>query len=1039
MPPCWRGQSGSTLQVWNFNTSANPAAPESGSNPYGAASSTATPGLGAGGWIGSLTLFGTNQGVWDLGRNGTLGLSIPNAPVTAGAWKYISVQVTQYRDGVYNANAAVTIPGATLISSQTLTNRILTNTLGQVRARWIVVQSLWLMDPSPASESITITAGFNSSAIDQVVVDTLSASRDSGDVFAPCWRGQSGTTHANWSFHNANNPAAPELKNNPGTPSANISVPPTGLGLGWLQNVSVLGCRRGLWDLGVGGTITLEIPETPGGGTSYRYVRVQVVEYQEEGTYAGPAQVAVAGGVQIGSMREQFLEGNIFGGAWVTHETLWRVAPSPASETITITGGVTGALVDQVTVDTLSLSFVCSPNLIVSADAGSCDRANVTWTVPAVDGCIVTSVVCSPPLGSTFPVGTTPVRCLTFDAEGGTNVCDFTVTVNDTQPPVAVPPANMIVAATAGSCGANVSFSATAQDNCPGATVTCTPASGSLFPLGVTTVSCVATDAALNVSATSTFTVRVVDFTGDVAAPCWRGATNATFQQWAFSTGATEVAPERKTNANVGLLEATVVPGPLSLGWQDQLAGWGCRQGYWDLGIAGTINLQIPDLAGSATAYRYVRVQVTQFYQEGTYDAPVSVTMAGATQVGALVATSIEVNGFGGEWVVYQTIWKVASVTDSQSVLLTAGVAGALVDQVAVDTLTLEPPVCPENIVANADAGLCAKTGVTWTVPTADGCVIQAVNDVPASGSTFNVGVTPVVRKVKDAEGQTNTCGFTVTIIDNQPPVISAVAVTQAQPFVGSVNIKDCANPAVQGVVNIAVTATDSCPLAPPTVVLTNGGVGEAAVFVSASSGVFYYTWPVTAATANGTWTATVAAADSANVTTGGFTVCVNTMQVAGQLELQAFLGTSTVPAHSRPVIFVATQVTPLATNILKSWTLTLTNNSGAIFDYTLTEVPAATTHVSAKTAWNLRRKVAVTFVGPSGAANFIGASMLLSGDISANHDDKVNSLDRNVLLGQWGRPAPGNAAADMNGDGNVNTLDRTRLLSTWGTAGDSP
>lgn len=882
MPPCWRGQSGTTLQVWDFDTGANPAAPTAGENAYGASSAAATLGLGAGGWISSLTLFGTNQGVWDLGRNGTLTLLVPNAPVVAGAWKLVSVEVSQYRDAIYNANAAVTIPGATLVSTQTVTNQVLTNNLGAARASWVVVRSLWLIDPSPAAETITITGGFNGAAIDQVVVDTLSTSSDSGDVFAPCWRRLPGTTYANWSFHNNTSPASPELKTNPGLPTATILVPPTGLGLGWMADLTVLGCREGLWDLGVGGTITLDVPETSGGPLSYRYVRVQVVEYQEAGTYAQPAQVAVSGGVQVGAVRGQILENNMFGGSWVTHETVWRVAPSPGSDVITLTGSSSGALIDQVTVDALSLEFASLPDLTLSADANSCDKTNVTWSVPTVDGCFVSNVVCSPPVGSTFPVGTIPVVCMTFDTEGGTNVCNFNVTIKDTQAPVAVAPADIVVAASEGSCGAVVTFSATAQDNCPGATVTCTPPSGSLFPLGVTTVSCVATDAASNMSATSTFTVRVVDFTGDVFAPCWRGNSNATFQQWAFSTGATNAAPELKTNTHLGLLEATVTLGPLGLGWQNQLSGWGCRQGYWDMGMGGTIGLSIPERSGTGSTYRYVRVQTVQFYQSGTYDTPMEVTIAGGIQVGSVIVTSIETNGFGGQWVVYQTVWKVAPGADPQDVLLTAGVSGALVDQVIVDTLNLEPPACPGDIVLAADPGECTRANVTWPVPAADGCVVQAVQDTPATGATFSVGITPVTRVVTDAEGQTQTCGFNVVVIDDQPPTIAALSATQDQFYVGTVDVKDGAHTTMQGTVDITVLAYDSCPLGmPPVVTLTNGGVGEMATYVNESpTGTFRYTWPVTATTLDGTWVTTVVSSDGANTTTTNFTLSVNTAAI---------------------------------------------------------------------------------------------------------------------------------------------------------------
>jgi predicted outer membrane repeat protein len=81
--------------------------------------------------------------------------------------------------------------------------------------------------------------------------------------------------------------------------------------------------------------------------------------------------------------------------------------------------------------------------------------------------------------------------------------------VPDTVPPVVTVPANKTVDAT-GPGGAIVMFTASAVDDVDGPLpVTCTPASGSTFPVGVTTVTCTATDASGNVgSASFTVTVR---------------------------------------------------------------------------------------------------------------------------------------------------------------------------------------------------------------------------------------------------------------------------------------------------------------------------------------------------------------------------------------------------------------------------------------------------------------------------------------------------------------------------------------------------
>ena len=56
-------------------------------------------------------------------------------------------------------------------------------------------------------------------------------------------------------------------------------------------------------------------------------------------------------------------------------------------------------------------------------------------------------------------------------------------------------PANITVNAAAGQCASNVTFSVTATDNCGSVTnLVSVPASGSAFPVGVTTVTNTATD-----------------------------------------------------------------------------------------------------------------------------------------------------------------------------------------------------------------------------------------------------------------------------------------------------------------------------------------------------------------------------------------------------------------------------------------------------------------------------------------------------------------------------------------------------------------
>jgi uncharacterized repeat protein (TIGR03803 family) len=170
----------------------------------------------------------------------------------------------------------------------------------------------------------------------------------------------------------------------------------------------------------------------------------------------------------------------------------------------------------------------CPPNKVQSTDANQCQAVVTYANATATDNCPnVGSVSCSPSSGSPFPKGTTTVSCTATDASGNVGSCSFTVTVNDTQAPALTCPANITRGTDANLCSAVVSFSATASDNCSGASTSCTPASGAIFPKGVTTVSCTATDTSGNQSAPCAFTVTVND-TQPPAIMCPANLTRAT-------------------------------------------------------------------------------------------------------------------------------------------------------------------------------------------------------------------------------------------------------------------------------------------------------------------------------------------------------------------------------------------------------------------------------------------------------------------------------------------------------------------------------
>ncbi len=159
----------------------------------------------------------------------------------------------------------------------------------------------------------------------------------------------------------------------------------------------------------------------------------------------------------------------------------------------------------------LGLSGLPAP---ITTDATSSQGAVVTYTPPTVvdEDSPGPSVTCTPASGSTFPIGTTTVTCTVSDSDDTNSPVSgsFQVVVKDVTPPTLSLPANITMDATSPQ-GRTVTYTVTASDpdNPPSQlTISCSPASGSTFPIGTTTVNCTASDPAGN-TASGNFTVTV--------------------------------------------------------------------------------------------------------------------------------------------------------------------------------------------------------------------------------------------------------------------------------------------------------------------------------------------------------------------------------------------------------------------------------------------------------------------------------------------------------------------------------------------------
>ncbi len=150
----------------------------------------------------------------------------------------------------------------------------------------------------------------------------------------------------------------------------------------------------------------------------------------------------------------------------------------------------------------------------------------------------------------------------------------------------------------------------------------------------------------------------------------------------------------------------------------------------------------------------------------------------------------------------------------------TNGCTGSASDTVTVEDTTPPAITCPGDITVNNDAGVCGAV-VTYTAPVGtdncSGATTMQTAGLP-SGSTFPVGTTTNTFLVTDGSGNTASCSFTVTVIDNENPMINC----PADITVGN-------DPGVCGAaVTYSVTSSDNCP---GETIMQTAGLASGSVF----------------------------------------------------------------------------------------------------------------------------------------------------------------------------------------------------------------
>jgi hypothetical protein len=175
------------------------------------------------------------------------------------------------------------------------------------------------------------------------------------------------------------------------------------------------------------------------------------------------------------------------------------------------------------------------------------------------------------------------------------------------------------------------------------------------------------------------------------------------------------------------------------------------------------------------------------------------------------------------------------------------------------DLPTISCPYSPTFVLnVNSDAGVdnvpgdCGAT-VVWNQPTPDdNCGIFSVVELPSTppGATYNtlinVGTYVITYRVTDNSANSNTCSFTLNVIDNQPPTFSLIQ----PPFLTTSSTVSCPSAAATPP-SIIPSVQDNCPLAPPTIVVSTIPTCEGTV-------THTYTWGTTPYTLTWVYTYTI-------------------------------------------------------------------------------------------------------------------------------------------------------------------------------------
>jgi gliding motility-associated-like protein len=459
-----------------------------------------------------------------------------------------------------------------------------------------------------------------------------------------------------------------------------------------------------------------------------------------------------------------------------TTATAIGLAVGSYSATVTDFNGCSGSIsVTLVVADSTAPTISCPADISVNNDSGICG-AVVNYIPPVgTDNCpgATTVQVAGLSSGSVFPVGTTTNTFTVTDMTGRTATCSFTVTVTDDENPTIVCPSNITQTADRERCDAQVTIpSPQANDNCGVQSITNnytgTSNASAIYPVGTTTVIYTVTDIYGN-SSTCSFTVTVTDNEN----PTIVCPSNITQTADAERCDAQVTVPSPQTNDNCGVQSIT-----------NNYTGTSNASAIYPVGTT-TVIYTVTDIYGNSSSCSFT-VTITDD-ENPSISCPSDISVNNDQGIcGAVVNFSIpQTDDNCGVQSVIQTaglpsgsLFPIGTTTNTFVVTDIHGNTATCSFTVTVTDNEGPRIVCPSDITVNNDAGLCSAV-VNFNTPSfTDNCdgqfpaTVSQLAGLP-SGSAFPVGTTLNRFKVEDSFGNSDTCEFSVTVIDNENPTIT--------------------------------------------------------------------------------------------------------------------------------------------------------------------------------------------------------------------------------------------------------------------------